>query len=60
VTQIDLPKGKKSGLREAERILAPIPEVAFIRFQEADVVRHSLVQKIIEAYAKDEHEHSYR
>jgi phosphate starvation-inducible protein PhoH and related proteins len=60
VTQIDLPKGKKSGLREAERILAPIPEVAFIRFQEADVVRHSLVQKIIEAYAKDEIDHSYR
>lgn len=60
VTQIDLPKGKKSGLREAERILGPIPDVAFIRFQEADVVRHSLVQKIIEAYAKDEVEHSTR
>jgi phosphate starvation-inducible PhoH-like protein len=60
VTQIDLPKGKKSGLREAERILGPIPEVAFVRFQEADVVRHSLVQKIIEAYAKDEVDHSYQ
>jgi phosphate starvation-inducible PhoH-like protein len=59
VTQIDLPKGKKSGLREAERILEPIKEVAFIRFQEADVVRHSLVQKIIQAYAKDEMNHSY-
>ncbi len=60
VTQIDLPKGKKSGLREAERILRPIPDIAFIRFQEADVVRHSLVQKIIEAYAKHEGDHAYQ
>ncbi|WP_134686910.1 PhoH family protein [Brevibacillus migulae] len=54
ITQIDLPKGKKSGLREAERILERIKEIAFIRFQETDVVRHSLVQKIIEAYGKEE------
>lgn len=60
ITQIDLPKGKKSGLKEAERILAPIPEIAFIRFQESDVVRHSLVQKIIEAYAREEADHGYQ
>lgn len=60
VTQIDLPKGKKSGLREAERILSPISDVAFIRFQEGDVVRHSLVQKIIEAYAKEEADQNNR
>jgi len=60
VTQIDLPKGKKSGLREAERILSPIADVAFIRFQEGDVVRHSLVQKIIEAYAKEEADQNNR
>lgn len=60
VTQIDLPKGKKSGLREAERILSPIADVAFIRFQEGDVVRHSLVQKIIEAYAKEETDQNNR
>jgi len=60
ITQIDLPKGKKSGLREAERILEPIKEVAFIRFQESDVVRHSLVQKIIQAYDKHEVDHSYK
>jgi phosphate starvation-inducible PhoH-like protein len=60
VTQIDLPKGKKSGLMAAERILSPIREIAFIRFQEADVVRHSLVQKIIEAYAREEADHSYQ
>jgi len=59
VTQVDLPKGKKSGLREAERILNWIADVAFIHFQEGDVVRHSLVQKIIAAYAKEEVEHGY-
>jgi phosphate starvation-inducible PhoH-like protein len=57
VTQIDLPRGKSSGLVEAERILRSIPEVGFITFAESDVVRHSLVQKIIVAYdsAKDHH-----
>jgi len=59
VTQVDLPKGKKSGLREAERILNKITDVAFIHFQEGDVVRHSLVQKIISAYAKEEAGHGY-
>ncbi len=59
VTQVDLPKGKKSGLREAQRILGAIPDVAFIHFQEGDVVRHSLVQKIIAAYAKEEVDHGY-
>ncbi|WP_019119930.1 PhoH family protein [Brevibacillus massiliensis] len=54
VTQIDLPKGKKSGLQAAERILRDIPEISFIHFQEADVVRHSLVQKMIQAYAASE------
>lgn len=60
VTQVDLPKGKKSGLMAAERILAPIRDIAFIRFQEADVVRHNLVQKIIQAYAREEADHSYQ
>lgn len=53
VTQIDLPKGKKSGLVEAERILRNIPELGFVFFEEQDVVRHSLVQKIIVAYSAD-------
>lgn len=53
VTQIDLPKGKKSGLVEAERILKHIDEIGFIHFSEQDVVRHSLVQKIITAYEKN-------
>ncbi|UFJ43150.1 PhoH family protein [Brevibacillus humidisoli] len=54
VTQIDLPKGKLSGLREAERILGGVSEISFIRFHESDVVRHSLVQKVIDAYARSE------
>jgi phosphate starvation-inducible PhoH-like protein len=50
VTQIDLPRGKKSGLIEARTILNNIDEIGFVDFDESDVVRHSLVQKIIVAY----------
>ncbi|SEB41097.1 PhoH family protein [Paenibacillus sp. GP183] len=50
VTQIDLPRGKSSGLVEVNRILRGIEELGFIYFDEQDVVRHSLVQKIIVAY----------
>ncbi|HUU37452.1 MAG TPA: PhoH family protein [Candidatus Desulfaltia sp.] len=50
ITQIDLPQPKKSGVLEAIRILESIPEIAFVRFNEKDVVRHPLVQKIIKAY----------
>lgn len=50
ITQIDLPRGKTSGLIEAERILRNIEEIGFVTFAEQDVVRHSLVQKIITAY----------
>lgn len=53
VTQIDLPRGKKSGLIEASRILQGIEEIGFITFSEQDVVRHTLVQKIITAYNQD-------
>ncbi|KEQ27178.1 PhoH family protein [Paenibacillus tyrfis] len=53
VTQIDLPRGKSSGLVEAQRILGNIEELGFIQFAEQDVVRHSLVQKIIMAYNED-------
>ena len=54
ITQIDLPEPKKSGVLHAMKILAPLKEVAFIRFSERDVVRHPLVQKIIRAYEKAE------
>ncbi len=50
VTQIDLPQGKRSGLVEAERVLANIEGIDFVYFSEKDVVRHKLVQMIIKAY----------
>ncbi|MCQ4021837.1 MULTISPECIES: PhoH family protein [unclassified Ruminococcus] len=54
VTQIDLPRGVKSGLRESVRILSGIKDIASITFNEKDVVRHRLVQDIIKAYEKIE------
>jgi len=53
VTQTDLARGQKSGLIEADRILAGVRGIAFTRFTSADVVRHPLVQKIIGAYERD-------
>lgn len=51
ITQIDLPSSKRSGLPETERILTGTPGISFCHLTEQDVVRHSLVQKIIRAYA---------
>jgi phosphate starvation-inducible PhoH-like protein len=53
VTQIDLPNARRSGLLEAIDILKRVEGLAFVHFDEADVVRHHLVQRIIRAY--DEH-----
>ena len=50
VTQVDLPAGKRSGLIEAERVLANLSGIEFVYFTEKDVVRHKLVQMIIKAY----------
>src|SRR5215471_19281363 len=50
VTQIDLPTGKTSGLVEAVKVIGQVPGIAFIHFDEKDVVRHSLVQQIVKAY----------
>jgi phosphate starvation-inducible protein PhoH and related proteins len=50
ITQIDLPSGKTSGLREAVHILSHVDEISFVYFNEHDVVRHPLVKKIIRAY----------
>lgn len=52
VTQIDLPRGKRSGLRDAMRLLKNIEGIAQFRFTEKDVVRHRLVQDIIRAYER--------
>ena len=53
ITQIDLPNARRSGLLEAIDILKGVPGLAFVHFDESDVVRHHLVQRIIRAY--DEH-----
>lgn len=53
ITQIDLPRGQRSGLKEAERVLQNIEEIGFIYFSKADVVRHRLVQLIVEAYEEN-------
>lgn len=50
ITQIDLPRGKKSGLKEAAAVLKDVREISFCYMKEADVVRHQLVKKIINAY----------
>ena len=50
ISQIDLPKGQASGLVEAERILKHVPGIAHVRFTSADVVRHPLVARIVDAY----------
>ena len=56
ITQIDLPDGKKSGLKEAVRILKNIDGIAISRLTPRDVVRHKLVQEIIKAYERSEGE----
>ena len=54
VTQTDLPSGKVSGLKEAQRIVRDIDGIEFVQFSERDVVRHPLVQDIITAYDRAE------
>ena len=49
-TQIDLPRGQRSGLREAEDILVDLDGIEFVYFTDKDVVRHKLVQMIVKAY----------
>ena len=53
VTQIDLPNARRSGLLEAIDVLKSVEGLAFVHFDEGDVVRHHLVQRIVRAY--DEH-----
>ncbi|MGZ5715200.1 MAG: PhoH family protein, partial [Caldimonas sp.] len=56
VSQIDLPKGTESGLVEAERILRKVDGIATTHFTSADVVRHPLVARIVEAYGRADQE----
>jgi len=53
ITQIDLPKGKTSGLKEAMKILKNIDDISITRLSGKDVVRHKLVQEIIKAYERN-------
>jgi phosphate starvation-inducible PhoH-like protein len=50
ITQIDLPMGKLSGLIEARNVISGVEGISFIHFNEKDVVRHPLVQRIVRAY----------
>jgi len=50
ITQIDLPDGRRSGLVEAIEVVSRVPGISFVYFTERDVVRHTLVQRIIRAY----------
>lgn len=50
ITQIDLPRGAKSGLRHAIEVLHDVKEISFTFFQAGDVVRHPVVQRIVQAY----------
>ena len=54
ITQVDLPGGARSGLRHAQKVLSSIEGIELVYFSHADVVRHPLVQRIIQAY--DRHE----
>lgn len=56
VTQIDLPRSTQSGLVQALRILRDIPGIGKVEFDKKDIVRHALVQRIVEAYARAEEE----
>ncbi|MGN1420043.1 MAG: PhoH family protein [Eubacterium sp.] len=56
ITQIDLPDGKKSGLKKVMYILRDVDDIAICKFNQKDVVRHRLVQDIVNAYQKYEEE----
>lgn len=59
-TQIDLPRSTQSGLIQALRILRDIPGIGKVEFGKKDIVRHALVQRIVEAYARAEEEEKER
>jgi phosphate starvation-inducible PhoH-like protein len=56
ITQIDLPDGKKSGLKKVMHILRDVDDISICKFNQKDVVRHKLVQDIVNAYEKFERE----
>jgi phosphate starvation-inducible PhoH-like protein len=50
ITQIDLPRDQRSGLVNVMKVLHGVNDISFVRFSDADVVRHKLVQRIVNAY----------
>lgn len=54
MTQVDLPRGVPSGLREAQRILKQVDGIGWLTFEKKDIMRHGLVQAIVEAYDRNE------
>lgn len=54
ITQVDLPRGVQSGLKEADKVLSNVSGISFVHLNQTDVVRHPLVQSIIDAYEKNE------
>jgi phosphate starvation-inducible PhoH-like protein len=56
-SQVDLPRGKRSALWDVEPLLGGVPDIAFVRFKERDVVRHELVRRIVVAYEAWEQTH---
>lgn len=54
ITQVDLPRGVQSGLKEADKVLSNVSGISFVYLNQTDVVRHPLVQSIIDAYEKNE------
>jgi phosphate starvation-inducible PhoH-like protein len=54
ITQVDLPRGQKSGLREATEVLREVEGISFTFFNARDVVRHALVQRVVQAYEQFE------
>lgn len=54
MTQVDLPRGIPSGLREAQRILKQVDGIGWLTFENKDIMRHGLVQAIVEAYDRNE------
>ena len=60
ITQVDLPPGQLSGLVEASEVLDGVEGVAVCRLTSADVVRHPLVQRVVDAYARRDKTHPRR
>lgn len=59
ITQTDLPPNQKSGLRNAIEVLKDLDSISFTFFQAVDVVRHPIVQQVVEAYERQEHERKH-